>query len=143
MIANLLYYLLMHILWFHYRYALLSNSIMFNFWEIKLISTMKRKLRLWWLTIPPISTKRIITSHIHSLNNKWKDHDTFTLEIQILTWHRHTNMAGLNWSMASQSSPLDNWISNANISTKRPHTVKNESQQKHGQYNTRSMNAHS
>jgi len=31
---------------------------------------MKRKYKQWWSIIPPISTKRKITSHLHSLNTK-------------------------------------------------------------------------
>ena len=37
-----------------------------------------------------------------------------TLEMQVLAWDRHKNMAGLNWLMGSQPSPLNNWISNSN-----------------------------
>jgi hypothetical protein len=33
-----------------------------------------------------------------------------TLEIQVLAWDRHKNVAGLNRLMGSQPSPLDNWI---------------------------------
>ena len=36
------------------------------------------------------------------------------LEIQVLAWDRQRNVAGLNWLMGSQPSPLDNWISNCN-----------------------------
>jgi hypothetical protein len=35
-----------------------------------------------------------------------------TLKIQDLTWDRHKNVAGINRLIESQSSPLDNWISN-------------------------------
>jgi hypothetical protein len=38
-----------------------------------------------------------------------------TLEIQVLGCERHTNVAGLKQLMASQPSPLENWISNVNI----------------------------
>ena len=34
------------------------------------IIVMKRKFKQWWSTIPQISTKRIITSHLKSLNIK-------------------------------------------------------------------------
>jgi hypothetical protein len=37
-----------------------------------------------------------------------------TLEIKVLAWDKHKNMGGLNWSLGSQPSPLDNWISNVN-----------------------------
>jgi hypothetical protein len=36
-----------------------------------------------------------------------------TLEIQVLAWDRHKNVAGLNWLMGFQLSPFDNWISKA------------------------------
>jgi hypothetical protein len=36
------------------------------------------------------------------------------LEIQILTWDSHRNVAELNMLMRSQPSPLDNWIYNGN-----------------------------
>ena len=35
-----------------------------------------------------------------------------TLKIQDLTWDRHKHVAGINRLIESQSSPLDNWISN-------------------------------
>jgi hypothetical protein len=42
------------------------------------------------------------------------------LEIQVLFWDRHKNVAGLNRLMGSQSSPfVDNWISNGNEYAKR------------------------
>jgi len=31
---------------------------------------MKRKFKQWWSSIPPLSTERKITSHLHSLNTK-------------------------------------------------------------------------
>jgi hypothetical protein len=37
-------------------------------WSVNRI--MKRKFNQWWSTIPPISTKRTITSHFNSLNSK-------------------------------------------------------------------------
>jgi len=35
---------------------------------------MKRKFKQWWSTIPSISTKQTITSHLNSLNTKM-NHD--------------------------------------------------------------------
>jgi hypothetical protein len=32
------------------------------------------------------------------------------MEIQILNWDRHKNMAGLNRLIGSQTSALDNWV---------------------------------
>ena len=40
-----------------------------------------------------------------------------TLEIQVLTWYRHKNVAGLNQLIGSKPSPLENWISNGNTYT--------------------------
>jgi hypothetical protein len=37
-----------------------------------------------------------------------------TLEINVLVWNRHKNVAGLNRLIRSQPSPLDNWVSNGN-----------------------------
>jgi hypothetical protein len=37
-----------------------------------------------------------------------------TLEVQVLAWDRHTDVAVLNWLIGPQPSPLDNWISNGN-----------------------------
>jgi len=36
---------------------------------------MKKKIKQWWSTITPISTKRTITSHLFSLNTKRGDHN--------------------------------------------------------------------
>jgi len=36
------------------------------------------------------------------------------LEIQVLAWYRHTNVAVLNLLIGSQLFPRDNWISNGN-----------------------------
>jgi hypothetical protein len=44
-----------------------------------------------WSTIPPISTKQTITSHLNSLNIKQGDHD-MTLEMELLPWDRHKNV---------------------------------------------------
>ena len=42
-----------------------------------------------WSTIPSISTKRAITSHLNSLNTE----KTMTLEIQFLAWDKDKNVA--------------------------------------------------
>ena len=57
---------------------------------------MKRKFKQQWTAIPPISTKRTITSHLKSLNIKR------SMEIHVLAWTRHKNVAGLNWLMGYQ-----------------------------------------
>ena len=51
------------IFWLHLRYSLTS---------------MKRKFKRWWSTIPPISTKRTIIFHRNSL---------------VLAWDRHTHVS--------------------------------------------------
>ena len=38
------------------------------------------------------------------------------LEIPVLAWDSHKNVAGLNQLIGSQPSLLDNWISSGNIS---------------------------
>jgi hypothetical protein len=79
------------------------------------------------------------------------------LEIQVLAWDRQRNVAGLNWLMGSQPSPLDNWIFNCNTdiyilyiietNDNKPAQIhfhskqhyyyhKNERQHKHGQYDS-------
>ena len=54
---------------------------------------------------PQISTKWTITSQLKSLNKR-KDHD-MVLEIPVLSWDRHKNVAVFNRLMASKPSPLD------------------------------------
>jgi hypothetical protein len=63
---------------------------------------MKRKLAQQWLTIPPISAKPTITSHLNSLNRKKRSRN-MTIEIQFLSCDRHTNAALLNRVMESQN----------------------------------------
>jgi len=61
----------------------------------------------WWfqLTIPLISTKRKITSHLNSMNIKKRPwHMTF--EIQVLAWDRHTIVTGLNYLMGPQQTSI-------------------------------------
>ena len=53
-----------------------------------------------WSTIPPISTKQTITSHLNSLNTKQGDHD---MTLELLAWDRHKNVAGLSQLMGSIS----------------------------------------
>ena len=47
------------------------------------------------------------TNNHLSFQNNWtqKRPTHMTLEIQVLTWERHTNVTGLNWLMRSQPSP--------------------------------------
>ena len=60
---------------------------------------MKRKLKQWWSSMPPISTNRTITSQLNSLNIQIPRH--VTLEIQVLACDMDNNMAGLNLLMRS------------------------------------------
>ena len=64
---------------------------------------MKRKFKLWWSSLLLISIKWIIVSHLNSLNTNRTT--TKNLEIQVLAWNRHKNVAGLNWLLGSQPSP--------------------------------------
>ena len=48
-----------------------------------------------------------LNNHISSLLTEHWTHEI--LEIQILAWDRHTNVAGVNRLMGSNPSPLDNW----------------------------------
>jgi hypothetical protein len=66
---------------------------------ISLIELEKFKQR--WSTMPPISTKRRITSHLNPLNIKRPRH--MTLEIRVLDWDRHKNVAWSNSLMEPQS----------------------------------------
>ena len=46
----------------------------------------------WWSTIPPISTKLTITSHLHSLNTKKR----LTLEIRVMAWDMVQKCGGID-----------------------------------------------
>jgi len=61
---------------------------------------MKIKFKQRWQTIPPISTKWTVTTHINSLNTERPRH--MTLKIQVQAWDRHKNVAELNRLMESQ-----------------------------------------
>jgi hypothetical protein len=49
-------------------------------------------------------------TYLNSMNIKMTM--TYILEIQVLTWDRHKNVAGLSQFMESIPSPLDNWDCN-------------------------------
>ena len=57
-------------------------------------------------------------TNINKKNNHLIEHKKrswhMMLEIQILAWDRHKNVAEWNLLMGSQLSSLDNWISNGN-----------------------------
>jgi len=79
-------------------YNAIKYLINVRFQKVNVLSSssfiINRKFRKRWSTIPPISTKLTITSHLNSLNIKIPRH--MTLEIQDLTWDRHKNVVGLN-----------------------------------------------
>jgi hypothetical protein len=63
--------------------------------DIKSVRIVLREFKQWWQSIPPISTKRTITSH-----HNWSHlaHTKFmTLEIQVLACDRHTKVAGISY----------------------------------------------
>ena len=73
----------------------------------------------WWSSIPPIFKKKIITCPLNRTNCTQKRPWHMMLEIQILAWYRHKNVAVLNRLMGYQHYltshyPLANWISNGN-----------------------------
>ena len=51
------------------------------------------------------------------------EQDDMMLEIQVLSWDRHKDVMELTRSMGSQTSSLDNWISNVNTYINKPHTI--------------------
>ena len=74
-----------------------------------IIRFMKKQFKQWWL--PPILTRRTITSPLNSLNIKKTRH--MMLEIQVLAWDRHRNVAGLK-QIQKFHFHLDKWVSNGN-----------------------------
>ena len=61
----------------------------------------------WWSTIPQISTKR--TTPLISNNWTHTKPTTYGVRIQIMSYDRHKNAAGLNWSMGSQPTSIWYW----------------------------------
>ena len=57
---------------------------------------MKRKCKQWLSSIPPITTKRAITSRLIEHNKRPWD---MRLKIQVLSWDRHKNVADLKHLM--------------------------------------------
>jgi len=57
------------------RVTIVTNPVKNHEWGKMhtLYHIMLRKLRQWWSTIPPISTKQTITSHLNLLNTKTQD----------------------------------------------------------------------
>ena len=64
-----------------------------------------------------LSSRENLNSDGHQFHIHKKRPQLVMLEIQVLACYRHTNVAGLNWLMGSQTPPLDNWISNGNTYT--------------------------
>ena len=107
---------------------------------------------LWWSTIPPIATKRTITSHFISLNIK-KDHHMWPWKSRSSLGTATTQTVGvLNWLIRPEPSHLDIQISNSNtylnkrykipaqirFHSTKPHTITkmiDDIDMDHGQYN--------
>jgi hypothetical protein len=86
---------------------------------------MKRKFKQWWSSIPPISTKQTLTPHLNWTYWTPKKLWHVMMEIHVLIWDRHKNVAGLNWLMWSPLPPLlDNWISNGNTNINKQNIKK-------------------
>ena len=67
---------------------------------------MKRKFKQWWSSIPPISTKRTINSHLNWTHKIQKKHGVWRWISR--SWFRTGTTSGeLNRLMESQPSPLD------------------------------------
>ena len=49
---------------------------------------MKRKFKQWWSTIPPISTKQTITSHLN-WTELTEHKKTMSMEMQVMAFNRH------------------------------------------------------
>jgi hypothetical protein len=67
----------------------------FTLWRIHLfvnVYVMKRKFKQRWSITPPISTKQIVTSHLHSIPEHKK---RIMLEIIVLAWDMHKHVAVL------------------------------------------------
>jgi len=88
----------------------------FNKWETVMLEKLlcKRKFKHWWSSIPPLSTKGTITSHLNWTHWIQKRQWHMTLEIQVQAWDKNKHVAGFNWLLRSQHSSLDNWISKVN-----------------------------
>ena len=76
----------------------------------------EKKNKQWWSTIPPISTKWTITSHIKSWNIKKRTQpiEIMALWIMVVAWDKHTNSA--EWSRL-MGSPLNHSICNGTKQT--------------------------
>jgi len=70
-------------------------SILLYVFALSCQNLLTKKFKQRWSTILPISTKRTITSHLNALRTRKRPRH-MTLEIQVLVWDRHTNVAGLN-----------------------------------------------
>lgn len=88
--------------------SIIICSTLYHLGQYDIISiAMKRRLKQWRSTNSPISTKRPIVSHLHSLSTHTKQqtnklqrktqNTTYViLKIQILVWEMHNNVALLN-----------------------------------------------
>ena len=73
-----------------WKFQPLICTFIFRYCQNILCPNMERKFKQCWSTIPPISTKQTITSHLKSLTPKRRQH--MRLEIQVLSWDRHKNI---------------------------------------------------
>jgi hypothetical protein len=65
---------------------------------------MKRKFKQWWSSTPPILSKRTITFHLNWTHWIQKRSRHMMLEIHVLAWDRHKNVAELiRYSRACES----------------------------------------
>ena len=93
-----------------------STEIPFN--SFSHIYVLKRKFKQWRSSIPPISTKRTTICYLNwphwTQIRSWH----MALEIQVLAWDRHKNVAVLNRPMRSQPR-RDIRISNGNTNVNK------------------------
>ena len=112
-----------HIKHWHWDYIRLKYNNLIK----KKSNPLKRKLKQWWLTIPPISTKRIFISQLKSLNIK-KYHNiqihfcTLTLEFRVLACDKHENVAVFNRWMGLLKKPQDLFEDKPNNTDMDSHT---------------------
>ena len=96
----------MHVLW------VLIICCLIHWDNLKQI--MKRMYKQWWSTIPLISTKWIITSHLNHWIKKTTTYDMGNPGPDLGQAQKCGWVTLVNGLMGSQPSPSDNWISNNN-----------------------------
>jgi len=94
---------------------------------------MKRMFKQWWSSIPPISTKRTITTQLNWTHRTQKYHDIWRGKSRSCHSHLHNWISNGNtyinkrWKTCAYSLPF----------TKITYYHKNEWQHEHGQYNSK------